>query len=400
MSNEEKAKRQAPGKSKLFRLKEWLTLAEAANYLSTIFGESVCVADVLRLGLDRHLKLSVNFVNHATARRGDNFIPFQEWEKIFRSKCTWENLEPFPGPDNKLIFCFFDYDFSFYLVDTPKVPKCDFGEKLLLETIKKEFLERLSTEQKSTTLAAAIEVAIKDHKKLSEKFGGKVPPAATTFRGEIRTIEGVWDLPLLGSERLDIEHEYQQLTGGPEITLTCLDGACVETLGGEVWQLQDRFDEEYLKNQYSEEGIKKKVDWYADVLKKKILNNEISEEEAEKRLEQRKKNLSIKRDPSHDYYPAGSLPDDSVLVVRTAALLDLQERVSEEQAESKPVSPKTEKSNLHIIGALLQIVMDENLFPSEEALREHLALQYQGYPGCAERTLAGRFAEAKKLLSE
>jgi hypothetical protein len=78
----------------------------------------------------------------------------------------------------------------------------------------------------------------------------------------------------------------------------------------------------------------------------------------------------------------------------------LQERVSEEQAEGKPISPRTEKSNLHIIGALLQVVMDEKLFSSEEALREHLAAQYQGYPGCAERTLAGRFAEAKKLLSE
>jgi hypothetical protein len=63
-------------------------------------------------------------------------------------------------------------------------------------------------------------------------------------------------------------------------------------------------------------------------------------------------------------------------------------------------SERQEKSNLHIIGALLQNVMDEKLFPSEESLRKHLAEKYQGYSGCAERTLAGRFAEAKKLLSE
>ena len=51
-------------KSKLFKLKKWLTIPETAKHLSIMFGEEVQEADVLRLGLDRHLKLSVNFVNH------------------------------------------------------------------------------------------------------------------------------------------------------------------------------------------------------------------------------------------------------------------------------------------------------------------------------------------------
>ena len=38
-----------------------------------------------------------------------------------------------------------------------------------------------------------------------------------------------------------------------------------------------------------------------------------------------------------DFYPAGGLPDDSVLVVRTQALLDLQERLS--QADSNKNTP-------------------------------------------------------------
>ena len=45
--------------SKLFKLKEWLTVPDAAQHLSGVFGEPVTEADVLRLGLDGHYKLSV-----------------------------------------------------------------------------------------------------------------------------------------------------------------------------------------------------------------------------------------------------------------------------------------------------------------------------------------------------
>jgi hypothetical protein len=47
---------------KLFKLKSWLTLPEAANHLTNLFGESVTETDILKLGLDRKLKLSVVFV--------------------------------------------------------------------------------------------------------------------------------------------------------------------------------------------------------------------------------------------------------------------------------------------------------------------------------------------------
>jgi hypothetical protein len=47
----------------LHKLRECLTIPEAAAHLSTAFGESVTEADVLRLGLDDHLTLSINYVN-------------------------------------------------------------------------------------------------------------------------------------------------------------------------------------------------------------------------------------------------------------------------------------------------------------------------------------------------
>ncbi len=56
--------------SKLFKLKEWLTLDEAANHISNVLGEPATVADLYRFALDGHLTLSVDFVNRTYAKKG------------------------------------------------------------------------------------------------------------------------------------------------------------------------------------------------------------------------------------------------------------------------------------------------------------------------------------------
>lgn len=68
--------------SKLFKLKNWLTIQEAAKHLSGAFTEPVTEADVLRLALDERLKLSVNFVNPVLVRLGTlvkkEDVPYEE----------------------------------------------------------------------------------------------------------------------------------------------------------------------------------------------------------------------------------------------------------------------------------------------------------------------------------
>ena len=63
--------KQAP--SKLFKLKQWLTLPEAVRHLTGICGEEVTEADIFRLALDGHLTLSINIVNNTPARLGQLF---------------------------------------------------------------------------------------------------------------------------------------------------------------------------------------------------------------------------------------------------------------------------------------------------------------------------------------
>jgi hypothetical protein len=73
--------------SKPYQLKKWLTLPEAAKHLSIVLSEEVTVADVLRMGLDKKLKLSVCFVNHVFARHR-RIVPITE-------------AKTFPSPDGQ-----------------------------------------------------------------------------------------------------------------------------------------------------------------------------------------------------------------------------------------------------------------------------------------------------------
>ena len=69
-----------PGK--LMKIRSWLTIPEAARYLAILLGEEVTEAEVLRLGLDGQLKLSVRFVNWgAEAKRHREFTEAEQAER-------------------------------------------------------------------------------------------------------------------------------------------------------------------------------------------------------------------------------------------------------------------------------------------------------------------------------
>ncbi len=264
-------------KSKLFKLKEWLTVPEAASHLTTMFGEEVSEADVLRLALDGHLILSVNFVNQAYGKCG------------------------------KLISC----------DDKDNLPKDFFSA---LDNIPKKLKEPILAGFKNL---------------------GPFPDHYLDLDDNLTTIEGVWDLSMLAGQKFTIEHECQRLTGGPPVSSPFAGATFVTREGGQVCRLYQEFDEETLDELQSEKGKKDHLKFYGKSLKEKIFNNEIDEKEAEKLFAQREKNLNQPRNYDDDYFPAGwCLPDDSILVVRTQALIDLQESLSSEE----PTTNKTQST--------------------------------------------------------
>lgn len=260
--------------SKLFKLKKWLTLPEAARHLSVVCGEDISEADILRLALDGHLKISVNFVYGIHAKAAE-WLFFNESPLFFKHES--QDQTDFDG--------------------------------LLLQ--------------------------------LSKFYGEK--------RGKVKSekvyhIDGVWDLPLVGCERIVIGRKYQDLTDWPFEEHANGDGTFVER-EGELFELQDSLGDKYgYKAAYWKECFK------------------IRRLEGSKSKNTRKDNLLILRREklekletpyykweNHDqYYPTVALPEDSVLVVRTNALREFEQLISDIEPESNAATPTDAKPKAEV----------------------------------------------------
>jgi len=273
--------------SKLFKLKEWLTLEEAANHISNVLGELVTLADIYRLALDKHIKISANFVNGAKARVG----------KFVKTA-----------------------DVEFIVID--KMP-------LTEEKLEKPF---------SMPLNAEIQCSKDDWIALDK---------------EVVSIRGLWDLSMIGAERIDIEYYYQQETSGLEVTLQALDGVFLKQ-GDVLYQLQTDFDD----NEYQQgsKAAKQKLEQY--ITSNKLTDDEIKKLRDEYEAE-RKKYLGGKREferiPS--YYPSGGLDEhDYVLVVKTKEVTRFIQSLEDTPQEAKPLTSKERNSLLVLIGSLCKQV--------------------------------------------
>jgi hypothetical protein len=297
---------EAPQMKKLLNLKKWLTVADAARHLGILFGEDVSEADVLRLALDGHLTLSVYFVNGARGRCG----PAVRAED---SKCTIpeENLDD----GTLLIVRPSDHEIKvfWYSPDDPRVDS----------RLREDAPEAGRHDDGWTHLTGSPwehegdgEPKVLSYSLHGLPLGdGRVLECA---RATAR-LDGVWDLTMLGHERLEIEQRYQFLTEGPEVDMSFqdspLDHPIVSREDGTFCQLHEP------------------------------------------------------RDASKYYYPAGGLPADSVLVVRTSALHDFEARISApDQRTEKPLERRERTTLLVMIAALAELAKIDVAKPSGAAV--------------------------------
>lgn len=81
---------------KLFNLKKWLNIPDAARHLSLLFDEDVTQADVLQLFLDGYLTLSVQLINDTLVRRGRVVDADTEEGRVLSSKLANERRQAHP----------------------------------------------------------------------------------------------------------------------------------------------------------------------------------------------------------------------------------------------------------------------------------------------------------------
>ena len=138
--------------------------------------------------------------------------------------------------------------------------------------------------------------------------------------------EDVFNLPMTGGERVDVEYRYQLLIGGPERTAVSLDGVLVASNDGQLFEVQTMY-----------EG-KKPDSWKTPFLH------------------------------PDKFHPAGALPEDSVFVVRTDALTKFVQSLNvESKAEEKPLGTRERDTLLTIIAALCKEAKIDYLKPAKAA---------------------------------
>lgn len=290
--------------SRLFHLKEWVSVADAAQYLSISLGESVSEPDILRLALDGHLTLSVYLPNGATVTRGK--IVTHSLAEVVAAMA-----------DNKVPDG----------LDWVPMPK---------SLAQKGYAARPDDSDEDVPLI--ISLRVDDSRWI------------TLDRKKIVSVWELWDLPMFGGERLDVEHEYQRLTGGPSITAETLDGAFIWRGPESICQIQADFDDNEHVNGSKADGV---------ALERRIIQDEIGKEEASKlRADfdaKRKKYKDERKQKEYcdNFYPSGGLPEDSVFVVRTTALRDFEQSFGgTPKEEEKPLSSRERDTLLTLIAAM------------------------------------------------
>lgn len=282
--------------SKLFKLKKWHSLYDAAKAMSVALKESIGASDLLRLALDGHLVMSTHFVNGAY---GSPCVPV-DLEKI-----EWKDL-----------------------------PSLD-GER---------------------TLRMAANGRVFEHE-------GRFYQVRNSI---VNLEDGVWDLPLMGGERIDVEFQYQQMNFGPEPTAVSLEGVFVQSIEGQIYELQSRLE-----------------------LGSSTKGRPFMERE--------------------NFHPAGALPEDSVLVVRTASIEGFIKQYGGEEGanhshertvEEKPLLSRERETLLNIIGVMLELLQTpKSGRDSDAAVIKEMIDNYGDKPGIKERTLQEKFPAAKRSLA-
>lgn len=120
---------------------------------------------------------------------------------------------------------------------------------------------------------------------------------------------GIWDIPMIGGERIDVEYQLQQIVSGIEVTAVSFEGIHITSLTGDLYEIQTRHEDDLCHGNY-----------FYD---------------------------------KNNFHPSGCLPDSAFFVVRTAALRDFEESVNgTTQRPEIPVQTRERNTLLTIIAAL------------------------------------------------
>jgi hypothetical protein len=206
------------------------------------------------------------------------------------------------------------------------------------------------------------EVTLDEKRTFRLPVGGKVwQHEGQTYQVDepVQTLsDGIWDLPLIGGERVDVEFKFQQLNFGPEPTAVSLDGVLIQNLVGHMFELQVPYE--------------------------KSTDDSPGE----------------KCSSTEKFHPAGALPEDSEFVVRTESLDNFLRSLSDNTSpQEKALLPRERETLLNIIAVMLELLQSPKPGrDTDAAVIKEMLENYGDKPGIKERTLQAKFPAAKRSL--
>lgn len=184
--------------SKILKAKKWLTLEDAAKRISISLGDDVRPVDLLQFALDGQLTLSVNFVNDAIG-----------YEAI--------------KPDEPSAVILAAIRMAASMAKAPKPPA---GSKALHSEVLGKWYAKFI---KNT-------YGLNEHQ-IAESIQG------LHKTGDLLRISGVWDLPMIGAEILEVQDAMLEMMDVSCIEMTNIDGCFVESKDGRIVQLHAEFSD-------------------------------------------------------------------------------------------------------------------------------------------------------------
>lgn len=275
--------------SKLLKVKKWIDLNEAALRLSLALDEPVNAMDLLELGLDQELILSVK-------------LPL---DKKFLAKKMTEKLIPV-GERLKEFFRFQNIIMG---------SGCDEND----DVYKKDELEYINTKY-MRYLEEAQEGNYTEEQRTFDYFCNSVMYQEWDY-GPIKYLdENVYELSMLGAEGIDIMALIQENKNREMEELTNLNGVILRSRDGQLFNLQEKFNEEYPQ----------KLNELADSTNE----DESSKNESPEKKSSENARRVINRfhiEESH-YFPAGGLPAGCEIGISPENLSKFELKLSDEHS--------------------------------------------------------------------
>lgn len=175
------------------------------------------------------------------------------------------------------------------------------------------------------------------------------------FEKNVSYIDGIWDLAMIGNEAINVANMLREEIGADSLDLLNIDGTFLCRPDGACANLQERFNPE---------------------------------------------------DRAEGFYPAGGLPEDAVLVFRTAELNRFISEFDTPSENEKSLGSRERNTLLSVIGGLLGLMLETtpggqkgSVYESQSAIVSALLVRHEGKAGISKPTLEAKFAAARRSLN-